>query len=191
MDDRASAIERYQSATQTSDLSTRERVQGASDLLMAAAWTSGLGVLLCRLAAEHDRMRGEIGRAAGDRARLEMAFSRYTTFSAAKRSLIAFAKDLSARGKDQLPEKVVGRLVVRALAAWLAPACDSCTGRGVTGGYDGVLRHVCRACSGSGKSQSAIGHSARERDFSGRLLAEMDRMVALADGRLRKQLRRA
>ena len=57
--DRPDISERYSRAINSSDLRVRERIQGDSDILMAAGWTGTLGTMLHRLSCEFGNIKGE------------------------------------------------------------------------------------------------------------------------------------
>ena len=61
-DDRPTIAERYQRATQSSNLEVEERRKGDVDHLIAAGWVSeSLGTMLYRLVGEFDSIKGEHG----------------------------------------------------------------------------------------------------------------------------------
>lgn len=189
--ERPQIAERYRRAMNSSDLRVRERVQGDSDILMAAGWTSGLGTMLYRLAAEYDQVKGDILKtAANDQTGVLLILMHLKSLGGTKQALQRFALEVATKRRWNLTDKAVSAISGRVLVAWLDPNCHPCAGRGFTGGYDGKLRSVCRACGATGKAKHSIGQSDVERAFSSWLLSEMDRMLFVADGRLRKYLHR-
>ena len=183
--------ERYRRAINSSDLRVRERIQGDSDILMAAGWTSGLGTMLYRLAAEFDQVKADIGKvAANDQTGMLLILMHLKTLSPAKEALAQFGLEMATKRSFDLTDRTVLNLTGRILSAWLDPNCQKCTGRKTLGGYDGKIQSICRACGGTGKARQAIGQNDVERAFAAWMLSEMDRMLFVADGRLQKYLRR-
>ena len=183
--------ERYRRAINSSDLRVRERIQGDSDILMAAGWTSGLGTMLYRLGGEFDEVKGDILKtAANDQTGLLLIMMHLKTLRETREALTRFAWEMATKRGLFLDDRAVASLASRGLVAWLEPNCRTCTGRGKMGGYDGQPQTTCRACGGTGEARRALGQSDLERAFCSLLLSEMDRMCHVAGGRLQRLLSR-
>jgi hypothetical protein len=190
--DRPGIAERYRRSINSSDLRVRERIQGDADLLMAAGWTSGLGTMLYRLASEYDQVKGDVLKTQpNDKTGALLILMQLKSLAGTKEALGRFAWEMSAKRGYDLSDKDVAVLTGRVLVAWLDPNCHVCSGRGTVGSaYEGKPSSICRACSGSGKARLSIGQTQTERAFVGFLMGEMDRMQTIADGRLRRYLKR-
>lgn len=183
--------ERYRCAINSSNLRVEERIQGDSDMLMAAGWTSSLGTMLYRLAAEYDQVKGDIlNTAPADQTGALLILMHLKTLNSTRDALRNFALEMATKRRFMLTDKVVGALAWRCLIAWLDPNCHRCAGRGFTGGYDGRMQTICRPCKGSGKVIQSIGETDVECAFVAQITSEMKRMFNVADGRLQKFLKR-
>lgn len=189
--DRPDISERYSRAINSSDLRVRERIQGDSDILMAAGWTGTLGTMLHRLSCEFDQVKGDMLKVAGnDQTGALLVFMHLKTLSETRTALHNFALELATKRRFDLDDKAVAAIGTRVLVAWLDPNCHRCGATGRLGGYDGKIQSICRTCQGSGTARQAIGQCEVERVFAGRLMADMDRMREVARGRLTRLLRR-
>lgn len=107
------------------------------------------------------------------------------TLAPAREGLFRFARELAGELKFA-GDAAVGRLMGRALDAWLDPICDGCQGRGFNGGsHRGEPAITCRACRGTKLRRDSIGMNGDERRFVQALLAHVDRMLADVDHRMR------
>lgn len=105
----------------------------------------------------------------------KQALTRWAVVQATK---LAFMKD----------DASVCRLAAKVLDAFLDPLCGHCRGRCFHGGY-GTPQLTCRACAGTGKRRTLLGADGEERQFAGRLLADMDGMLATVNRQMRAFLR--
>jgi hypothetical protein len=194
MPDEAPTIEeRYIRSTNSSNLVVRPHWQplGDVDPLIAAGWIKdGMGPMLYRLACEFDAVAAEARKAAADdKTAMLLILMRLKTLPPARDALGRWAVIEATKGRFlAITDATVLQLVGRILQSFLDPNCRACEGRGANGGY-GAPQLVCRACRGSGKSRSALGSNAHEREFCAHMLAEMDRMLDEVDRLMRQFLR--
>ena len=179
--------ERYRRATHTSNMRVEARCTGDADLLIAAGWSDSLGIMLYRLAGEFDQVAADVRKtAANDLTAMVLILMNLKTLKPAKEALGHYAVGMATRERIMLTDKEVKAITGRALSSWLDPNCHKCEGRGMNGGYDGVIQSICRACHGSGKSRSGVGGTVQERQFAAKLMSMMDAKVDRADTMLRK-----
>ena len=212
-DERPTIGERYGLATEATSLVVDSRVRGPADLLISAGWLgNNLGALLLRLMSEYDAVRGEHLQALQHwrKARQAMQLApedlelaedgpraaataqaliliRLKTLGDAKAALSRFALLQATRQRFMRNDQEVGVLTGLVLDAFLDPTCHHCTGLGFTGGYGGPTT-PCRPCHQTGKRRNSVGKDDLSRQFAGFLLAQMDRLVATAAGRISKRL---
>lgn len=190
-EDKPTLAERYGRAINSSDLRVRELRQSDADVLIAAGWTRELGTLLYRLAAEYDQVKGDVLKtAANDQTGVLLILMNLKTLNPAKEAIARYALEMATKRRFSLDDKTVTTIAGHCLIAWLDPICHGCGGRGFNGGYNGRVHSICRACKGTGKHIERAIESAEQRAFAAQMKSEMKRMFNVADGRLRKFLKR-
>lgn len=181
--------ERYTRATHSSSLQVHE-LSTAADPLIAAGWLKdGLGPTLWRLRAEYDLVARDVVRARpDDLIGLVLILTHLKTLGAGRAALGRYMIVEATRAKFMQSDSVVLGLAGRVLEAVLHPQCFRCGGRGTVGDYGTAV--ICKACGGSGRRVQTIGKTDDEREFTARVLAEIDRKLEIVARAMRHRLRR-
>lgn len=159
--------EGYATSINASSLKTAAETHGATDYLIASAWTPGhMGSLLRRVQGEWD----------GTAKKLRMEESDYVLLMAGLKTLpaaIHAAAAWCAKRGDTDPFKTAKD----ALHWWLDNTCHACHGRGsITIPGTPTLGETCKRCGGSGKrKEPANTHAALDMmvDSVGKDVAKM------------------
>lgn len=207
-DETPTLAERYSRAVRSTRLVVQERFRGDVDMLIAAGWTassydedgqpitpdaqvkrSQLAVALHRLASEFDSVRARVhGSSSLNITEALLVLSELKSLPDVRQRFGHHATVYATRWQFMRPDAEVAKVAGRVLDAWLDPICRRCEGAGVTGLLGGP-QPMCRACGGSGRSQRSVGADHEERQFAGRLLADMDYMVSDVEAGMRMFLR--
>lgn len=153
----------------------------------AKAWHPPLAYTPYRLQEEADRIRVE----ARNYVLTERAFAlaKLKTLRAARDAFGAFAIVMATKVAFMQDDAAALTIAGRVLDVWLDQLCHHCDGRGFTGGsHRGEHQTLCRPCRGSGHRRDWIGKTAEERQFAGRLLAELEQNQAGVDAQMRHLL---
>lgn len=193
IDERPSILERYSSATNSSNLKLNPNRQGDADLMILAGWCNdSLGASLVRLKTEFDSVRAQLRGSANDSATEKMlVLMGLNTLRSTKDILGQVAKARAARTGFARPAPDIHRLAGRVLDIFLDPNCSKCDGRGFTGGgrhEESGPQIICRPCGGTGKRRGHVGKDDEERRFADGLLADIE---SKASGFEQKLARRA
>jgi hypothetical protein len=168
--------ERYQAASNTSDLRVEADHRGAGDVLIAAGWSqSRLGMALLRLHSEWTKAQPKMfsdqhvtehaatlpprkGKPDTKRAREELQ----DAYVAAVRT-----RAERIRGREAVEQQLLAWAMLKGidsevvrptLTHWLAPKCPVCLGRGKRRHADApVLAGECGSCHGSGDRPRPLG----------------------------------
>jgi hypothetical protein len=105
----------------------------------------------------------------------------------ARNELADYAQQRATKGRHMLDDKTVGIVAGRVLDAWMDPLCHHCQGRGFNGAsHRGEMQTICRPCRGTTKRLGWIGRTAAEQAFADHLLTEMERMLGVVGGQMRR-----
>lgn len=201
--ERAGVEERYETACNASSLKVEAEKGGAADVMIAAGWSdSRIGMALLRLHSEWDgaakpKRMGEaqiLALAAAnpdEKGKPRKTWARSESVAWFRKELRLLAISLKSRASvmEQLTHwaimKGIDPLVVGpAVHYWLAPTCTVCDGHGRRKVHDqpALSAKQCHACSGTGHAPHPEG--------SARVLVQIDYVVNVARGSLKKRLRR-
>lgn len=140
--DMATLDERYQSAANSKDLSTKAGREGDVDAIVAVAWNrSRVGAALMRLHSDWDGLAKRGGK-------LEQTFLQLKSLPEVRGNMLLWAQD---RKMEDAAEKVAAILLW-----WLEPACKACNGtRWVV--KAGQPNRTCHVCRGTGEAKIPHG----------------------------------
>lgn len=180
--------ERYTRATHSSSLQVSE-LSGVADPLIAAGWMKdGLGPTLWRLRAEYDLVARDVVRARPDDLMgMVLILTQLKTLGEGRAALGGFMIAEATRAKFMQSDDVVLGLAGRVLESFIHPQCFTCGGRGTLGDSGATL--ICKKCAGTGRRVETIGKTDDEREFSARVLAELDRKMEIVARAMRHRLR--
>jgi hypothetical protein len=188
-EDRTTTAERYARAAHTSNLGMTEHRQGDADIVAAAGMVHGVGPKLLRLMQEYDSVAQDVRRVSNnDLTAMLLIMMQLRSLSETKEALYLWALDRATKRRLMLTDKQIGAIVGRSLQAFLSPTCPTCSGVGMTGGYDGKIQNICRRCNGSGRTNDGVGFDVAEREFAADLMRFMGQAYSTAEIEIKKQL---
>lgn len=160
------------------------------DALIAAGWASpnGLGPLLWRLRSEFDTVGQEAMKEGGNpETGLLLALMAMRTLEPAREALATHSVIMATKRRIMLNDQQVKKQAGKALQYWLHPACDHCTGRGVTGGY-GEVQRICEKCNGS--TRKRVRHDGKLEEECFNLIShEIERKLDALNRDMKRLLR--
>ena len=113
-----------------------------------------------------------------------------STLRLAKEMMGYFALREAARHKFERPVSHILHLSGHVLDVHIDMTCRACRGRGFNGNLaKGERQAPCRPCRGLGTRRDSIGKDEHDRLFAGRLLMEMDALVAEGERQLQQKRR--
>ena len=189
--DRPGTLERYESATDTSDLTLRHHSRGAADVLTAAALADQHGAtLLLRLQREWERAAPRRFDEAMVAAHAETLPKRHgkPDLKRARTEWLLTYRRVVRETAESLPTRESAQINLTAWAIrtgfpvdtvgptltwWLHPTCIVCQGHGRRKLPEApVLGKMCFHCNGAGKTTKPLG-AGPLLDHIGRILAKM------------------
>lgn len=183
-----STEERYARAIRTSHLECDD-APGDIDAIIAAGMAETLGTMLARLRAEWDTVgRKEREQAANDLTARVLILMNLRSLGPVKQALYGFVQQQARIKSTEMSNEDAAKLTGRVLDVWLDRICESCEGRGFTGGY-GIPKTLCPKCHGSGdRRQGRLSANQAEHTFGIWLLGVMDVKCAGALGQMKRRL---